>query len=97
MGSQQSFIFRPPCQPPKCLLTPRNHEKNDRQTRLQSAHEVRTSEFEDLTLLADGSDVLIDFSEHGGGSVRLTGVELGDLDAADFHFHTPDPTDTHVM
>ncbi len=54
-------------------------------------------EFEDLTFSVDGSDVLIDLSEHGGGSVRLTGVELEDLDAADFHFHTPDPTDTDVM
>ena len=54
-------------------------------------------EFEDLIHSADGSDVLVDLAEHGGGSVRLTGVKLDDLDATDFHFHTPDPTDTDIM
>ena len=87
MGSQQSFIFRPPCQPPKCLLTPRNHEKNDRQTRLQSAHEVRTSELHEakqnrqLIFASHNANIVVNGSAELVGHLDLK--ESGDREFAD--------------
>ena len=42
--------------------------------------------FDDLTLTADGDDVVINLSGHGAGSVRLENVAVADLDADDFVF-----------
>ena len=42
--------------------------------------------FDDLTITADGDDVVINLSEHGAGSVRLENVAVSDLDADDFVF-----------
>ena len=37
--------------------------------------------FDDLTITADGDDVVISLSDHGAGSVRLQDVGVSDLDA----------------
>ena len=42
--------------------------------------------FSDLTITADGADVVINLSDHGAGSVRLENVAVADLDADDFVF-----------
>ena len=42
--------------------------------------------FDDLTITADGDDVVINLSGHGAGSVRLENVAVADLDADDFVF-----------
>ena len=42
--------------------------------------------FDDLTITADGDDVVINLSDHGAGSVRLENVAVSDLDADDFVF-----------
>ena len=42
--------------------------------------------FDDLTITADGDDVVINLSDHGAGSVRLQDVDVSDLDADDFVF-----------
>ena len=42
--------------------------------------------FDDLTITADGDDVVIDLSSQGAGSVRLENVAVADLDADDFVF-----------
>jgi Ca2+-binding RTX toxin-like protein len=42
--------------------------------------------FDDLTITADGDDVVINLSDHGAGSVRLENVAVADLDADDFVF-----------
>ena len=51
--------------------------------------------FDDLTMTADGGDVVIDLSSQGAGQVRLQNVAVSDLDADDFVFAaaTPDPGD----
>ena len=43
--------------------------------------------FSDLTINSDGDDSVIDLTSHNGGSVRLQGVSISDLDAADFVFY----------
>ena len=45
--------------------------------------------FADLPATQDGTDVKIDLSGHGGGTLTLESVTLGDLDAADFVFYQP--------
>ena len=45
---------------------------------------------EDLTVRSDDNDVVIDLTEHGGGTIRLTGFNIDDLDASDFVFSTLD-------
>ena len=45
--------------------------------------------FDDLTITADGDDVVINLSDHGAGSVRLENVAVADLDADDFVFAAP--------
>ena len=42
--------------------------------------------FDDLTITADGDDVVINLDAHGAGSVRLENVAVSDLDAEDFVF-----------
>ena len=46
--------------------------------------------FEDLTVTSDGSDVVVDLTGHGGGTIRLTGFDINNLDASDFVFSTLD-------
>ena len=46
--------------------------------------------FEDLTVTSDDNDVVIDLTEHGGGTIRLTGFNIDDLNATDFVFSTLD-------
>ena len=43
----------------------------------------------DLTITADGDDVVIDLTAHGGGSITLENVDTDDMDASDFLFYTP--------
>ena len=43
----------------------------------------------DLTMTADGDDVVIDLTAYGGGTIRLENTALGDLDAEDFNFDEP--------
>ena len=43
--------------------------------------------FTDLTIDSDGDDVVIDLAGYSGGSIRLTGVSISDLAAADFVFY----------
>lgn len=42
--------------------------------------------FDDLTITADGDDVLIDLGGYGGGEIRLQNVDITNLDADDFIF-----------
>ena len=42
--------------------------------------------FDDLTITSSDDGVTIDISDHGGGTIFLEGVSLGDLDADDFVF-----------
>ena len=44
------------------------------------------TDLSDLTITADGSDVILDLSSHGGGTIRLEGVSPSDLSASDFAF-----------
>ena len=46
------------------------------------------SSFSDLTITSDDNGVTIDLSAHGGGTVRLEGFDINDLDASDFRFPT---------
>lgn len=46
--------------------------------------------FEDLTVTSDDNDVVIDLTEHGGGTVRLAGFDVANLDATDFVFSVLD-------
>ena len=43
--------------------------------------------FSDLSLAADGDDVVIDLTSHGGGTIRLAKTSLTDIDASDFTFY----------
>ena len=58
--------------------------------------------FDDLTITADGDDIVIDLTSHGGGTIRLengametTNSGLDNLDATDFLFYEP-PVDPGV-
>ncbi len=42
--------------------------------------------FDDINAHQDGSDVVIDFSNYGGGTITLENFNLSDLDANDFLF-----------
>ena len=44
------------------------------------------SGFEELTITSDGRGIDIDLTDHGGGTIRLPGFEVDDLDATDFIF-----------
>ena len=44
------------------------------------------SDFSDLTITADGDDVVIDLTAHGGGTIRLADFDIENLDASDFLF-----------
>ena len=43
----------------------------------------------DLAMTQDGANVVIDLSAHGGGTLTLQNVDIGDLDAEDFAFYEP--------
>ena len=43
--------------------------------------------FGDLTISADGTDAVIDLTSQGGGTIRLEGFDVNDLDADDFNFY----------
>ena len=43
--------------------------------------------FADLTIRADGTDAVIDLTSQGGGTIRLEGFAVADLDADDFNFN----------
>ena len=47
------------------------------------------SEFSDLTVTSDDEGVTIDLTEHGGGTIRLEGFNVDDLDASDFRITPP--------
>ena len=53
--------------------------------------------FDDLTISADGDDVVINLSGHGAGSVRLENVAVADLDADDFVFAASTTADGDSM
>ena len=42
-------------------------------------------------MTSDANGVTIDLTAHGGGTIRLEGVDIEDLDAADFVGVDPDP------
>ncbi len=44
------------------------------------------SEFSDLTITSDADGVTINLSAHGGGTIRLEGFDVANLDASDFLF-----------
>ena len=44
------------------------------------------SDFSDLTIISDADGVTIDLTEYGGGTIRLEGFDVANLDAADFLF-----------
>ena len=44
------------------------------------------SDFSDLTITSDANGVTIDLTEHGGGTIRLEGFDVANLNAADFLF-----------
>ena len=52
------------------------------------------TQFSDLTVTQEGGDVKIDLTAHGGGTITLEGVSIGDLDADDFVFYDPTRTGT---
>jgi len=41
-----------------------------------------------LSMTQQGDDVVIDLTDHGGGSITLSGIDINDLDADDFNFFT---------
>ena len=43
--------------------------------------------FADLTIRAEGTDAVIDLTSQGGGTIRLEGFDVNDLDADDFNFN----------
>ena len=46
------------------------------------------SSYSDLTITSDANGVTIDLTAHGGGTILLQGMNIRDLDASDFVFHT---------
>ena len=44
------------------------------------------SGFEDLVITTQGTDAVIDMTDHGGGQIRLSNVDMNDLDETDFIF-----------
>ncbi len=48
----------------------------------------------DIQEAADGSGVIIDLADHGGGRLYLSGVSLEDFDASDFIFNQPQEEST---
>ena len=58
----------------------------DGEDRIDLSRFSSISDFSDLTITADGDDVVIDLTAHGGGTIRLEGVDLANLDASDFLF-----------
>ena len=40
--------------------------------------------FDDLTTSSESNNVMIDLSEHGGGTILLVGFDIANLDATDF-------------
>ncbi|MDE0023796.1 MAG: M10 family metallopeptidase C-terminal domain-containing protein, partial [Spirochaetaceae bacterium] len=44
------------------------------------------TDFDDLNITSDGTDVIIDLNEYGGGTIRLEGFDIANLNADDFLF-----------
>ena len=44
------------------------------------------TDFESLSITADGTTAVIDLTGHGVGTIRLENVDVADLDATDFGF-----------
>ena len=44
------------------------------------------SGYEDLTITAEGNNVTIDLTDHGGGKIILVNFDVRELDAEDFTF-----------
>ena len=44
------------------------------------------SGFEDLVITTQGTDAVIDMTDHGGGQITLSNVDVNDLDETDFIF-----------
>ncbi|MDE0332463.1 MAG: calcium-binding protein [Nitrospinae bacterium] len=53
---------------------------------LRAFPEIRS--FDDLTVTSDTDGVTIDLTDHGGGTILLQGISVGDLDGEDFIFAT---------
>ena len=58
----------------------------DGEDRIDLSRFVTISDFSDVTITADGDDVVIDLTAHGGGTIRLAGFDIANLDASDFLF-----------
>ena len=52
--------------------------------------------FEDLTISADGTDAVIDLTSQAGGTIRLEGFDVADLDADDFNFYDPSTQESEI-
>ena len=51
--------------------------------------------FGDLIITTEGNDLVIDLTEHQGGTIRLENIDAAELDAEDFYFGEP-PVDPGV-
>ena len=75
----ETFVFEP------------GHENGtidftDAEDRIDLSGFSTISDFSDLTITSDANGVTIDLTEHGGGTVRLDGFDIANLDADDFVF-----------
>ena len=52
--------------------------------------------FSQLTLTQEGTNTVIDLSSHGGGTITLENINVGDLDSDDFTFYEP-PAEVESM
>lgn len=59
---------------------------NDSNDRISITNLADITGFSDISAHQDGDNVVIDFSEHGGGSITLMNFDLDDLDANNFIF-----------
>ena len=51
---------------------------------------------DNLTITRDGSTAVVDLTAYGGGTIRLQNVDVDNLDAGDFLFREPPPTDPPI-
>ena len=60
------------------------------QDRIDLTRFAGITRFEDLSIVSDDGGVTIDLTDHGGGTIRLTGSDIAVLDSTDFVFSTLD-------
>ena len=57
---------------------------------------VSITGLDDLSYCRSGDDVVLDLSDHGGGTITLTGVSTSDLSSSDFIFYQNTYTGTEA-